>query len=125
VAEAGAFRRALDQAGNVGDDEAAVGIDAHHAEIRMQGGEGIVGDLGPAEETARMKVDLPALGRPSRPTSASTFSSSLQVAPLARRARRALLGRAVGAGLEVDVAEAALAALGDRARACRRGRGRR
>jgi hypothetical protein len=52
-------------------------IDAHYAEVRMQCGEGIVGDLGRAAETARMKVDLPALGKPSRPTSASTFSSSL------------------------------------------------
>ena len=34
VAEARAFRRAFDQAGNVGDHEALLGPDAHHAEIR-------------------------------------------------------------------------------------------
>ena len=38
-----------------------------------QGSIAIVG----AAETERIKVDLPALGIPSRPTSASTFSSSL------------------------------------------------
>lgn len=37
----------------------------------MQGGE-VVGDLGRADEMARISVLLPALGRPSRPTSAST-----------------------------------------------------
>ena len=44
VAEARAFMRALDQPGNIREHEfAAVGI--HDAELRMQRGEGIVGDL--------------------------------------------------------------------------------
>ena len=44
VAEAGALVRAFDQAGNVGQHEfAAVALD--HAELGMQRGEGIVGDL--------------------------------------------------------------------------------
>ena len=50
---------------------------AHHAQIGVQRGEnGVVGNLGAALETAVIKVDLPALGMPSRPTSASTLSSS-------------------------------------------------
>ena len=44
VAEAGAFMRALDQAGNVGEHEFAA-LRVHDAELRMQRGEGIVGDL--------------------------------------------------------------------------------
>ena len=44
VAEADAFMRALDQAGNVGEHEFAV-VDRDDAELRVQRGEGIVGDL--------------------------------------------------------------------------------
>ena len=47
-AQAGAFVGAFDQAGDVGDDEAdfiCLFADDHHAEIRLQGGEGIVGDF--------------------------------------------------------------------------------
>jgi hypothetical protein len=44
VAETGAFMRALDQAGNVGEHEFAA-VDLDDAELRMQRGEGIVGDL--------------------------------------------------------------------------------
>ena len=44
VAQAGAFMRAFDQAGNVGEHEFAA-VDADHAELRMQRGERIVGDL--------------------------------------------------------------------------------
>ncbi len=44
VAETDAFVRAFDQAGNIGQHEfAAVG--AHHAELGMQRGEGIIGDF--------------------------------------------------------------------------------
>ena len=47
VAEPRAFGRAFDQAGNVGDHEAAVVVDAHHAEVGVQRRERIVGDLRP------------------------------------------------------------------------------
>ena len=113
VTQAGAFGGAFDQAGNVGDHEAAFVIDAHHAQVGMQRGEGVIRNFRLGRDTARMKVDLPALGMPSRPTSASTFSSSRQFQLFALLARRALARRAVGAGFEVQVAEAALAALGD------------
>src|SRR2546430_17523388 len=44
VAEPHALMRVLDQAGQVGEHEFAL-IDAHNAELRMQGGEWIVRDL--------------------------------------------------------------------------------
>jgi hypothetical protein len=50
---------------------------------------------------------------PSRPTSASTFSSSFRLLLLARPAGRLLPRRAVDRALEAHVAEAAVAALGD------------
>ena len=46
VAEACAFCRAFNQAGDIGHDEAVVFIDAHDAQVWMQGGEGVVGDFG-------------------------------------------------------------------------------
>ena len=61
VAEARAVGGALDQARDVGDDEAAVRIGAHDAEIRRERRERIVGDLGPrgghrADERALARV---------------------------------------------------------------------
>ena len=44
VAEAVAGVGALDQAGDVGEDEGGVLVDAHHAEVRHQRGERVVGD---------------------------------------------------------------------------------
>ena len=44
VAKADALMRAFDQARQIGQHEFAV-VDSHHAELRMQRGEGIVGDL--------------------------------------------------------------------------------
>ena len=44
VADAGALMRAFDQPGNVGEHEVGA-VDPHHAEIGVERGEGIVGDL--------------------------------------------------------------------------------
>jgi len=41
----------------------------------MQGGEGVIRTFGVAADTDRIKVDLPAFGKPSKPTSARTLSS--------------------------------------------------
>ncbi len=46
-AQAGAFRRAFDQAGNVGNHKTFFVGDAHHAEVRVQRGKRIVGNLRP------------------------------------------------------------------------------
>jgi hypothetical protein len=85
VAEAGAFGRALDQARDMSaTTKLRSGAHPHHAQVRVQRGERIVGDLRPRVDTAAISVDLPALGMPSRPTSASTLSSSFSFALLAR-----------------------------------------
>ena len=78
MTQAGAFGRAFDEARDVGEHEARF-AGARHAERRIERGERIVGDLGRALDTARMKLDLPAFGKPSRPTSASTRSSSVRL----------------------------------------------
>src|SRR6185436_5391875 len=94
---------ALDQAGDIGNHEAAEIIELHDAKLRLERRKRIIGDLGRAAESREMSVDLPALGNPTRPTSASSFSSS--------RSRRSWPGRpgscSVGAWC-VDVAKRAL-----------------
>ena len=75
VAETNALMRAFDQSGKIGEHEIGV-VDPHDAELRLERGEGIVGDLRLAALTAARKVDLPALGNPINPTSAISFSLS-------------------------------------------------
>ena len=60
-----------------------------------------------------MSVDLPALGKPTRPTSASSFKLQPQMMLFARLAGLVLARRAVGGRGKVRVAQAAAAALGD------------
>ena len=55
VAEAGARAGAFDQAGDVGDRRPAVVLvaEVQHAEVRLQGGERVVGDLGDEPRSGR------------------------------------------------------------------------
>ena len=69
--------RAFDQPGHVGDDEAAVVAQADDAEIRRQRRERVVGNLRAAPpRCARSASTCRRSGKPTRPTSASSFSSS-------------------------------------------------
>ena len=72
-----------------------------------------------------MKVDLPALGMPEQADVGQHLQLELEFARFARLAARELARRAVGAGFEMQVAEPALAALGDAGRVRRAARGRR
>ncbi len=47
MAEALALRRPFDEPGDVGHREVRAVAHAHHTEMGLEGGEGIVGDLGP------------------------------------------------------------------------------
>ena len=61
-------------------------------------------------------VDLPAFGKPTRPTSASSFSSSRRSLISPGFARLHLARRAIGGGREARVAHAAASALATRTR---------
>ena len=113
VAEPGAFGGAFDQARNVGDDEALLGRDADDAEIRMQRRERIVGDLRPRVRDRRDQRRLAGVRHAEQADVGEHAQLEPQRALLARPAGRLLARRAVGAGLEVQVAEAAVAALGE------------
>ena len=77
--------------------------------------------MGRAAETARMKVDLPAFVHAQQADIGEHFQLQLQLARLTFLARRTLARRAVGAGLEMDVAQAAFAAPGEQDFLLRRG----
>jgi len=47
VPQARAFGSPLDQARHIGHDKALLGTHPHHAQVGVQGGEGVIGDLGP------------------------------------------------------------------------------
>ena len=79
VAEAGAAGRALDQPGHVGHHEglAAWPAELDHAEVRLEGREGVVGDLRLGGARTRPAVSsCRRSGSPTRPTSAMIRSSS-------------------------------------------------
>ncbi len=112
MAQPGAFRRALDQAGDVGHHEGLLVIDPHHAQVGMQRGEGIVGHLRARIGDVRDKGRLAGVRHAQQAHVGQHLQLQLDHAALTRLAVHLLAGRAVGAGLEVQVAPAAQATLG-------------
>ena len=114
VAETGAFARAFDQTRDVGDHEALFGTDAHHAEMRMQGREGVVGDLGTGVAHGRDEGGLARVGHAQQTDVGKHLELKTQGAVLTGFAGRALTRRTVHARFEVQIAQAALAACGQK-----------
>ncbi len=108
--EARAFVRALDQAGNVGHHELAL-ADPHHAQPGMQRRERIIGDLGPRIAVRRQERRLAGVGQPDQPDVGDQLQPQPDIALLARPALVGAARRAVGRGLEMQVAVAAVATL--------------
>jgi hypothetical protein len=115
-AQAGAEVRALDEAGHVGDDEGLlVRLLAHgdHAEVGLEGGEGVVGDLGPRGGDARDERGLAGVGIADQADVGQQLQFQAVAALLAGAAQLVLARSLVGAGGEVLVAAPAAPALGD------------
>ena len=74
--EAEALVSAFDQPGNIGDIEAVFLGDSHAAQVRRERGERVGAIFGRAAVSAASRVDLPALGSPTRPASATRRNSS-------------------------------------------------
>jgi hypothetical protein len=113
VAEPRAFGGALDEPRDVRDHEARVAFDAHHAERRVERRERIVGHL---RARARDRADeggFAGVRQAEQPDVGQHAQLERELAALAGLAARELAWRAVGARLEMQVAEAALAALGE------------
>src|SRR6185437_11133030 len=111
-AQTGAVMGAFDQAGNIGHDELAV-ADLHHAKAGMKRREGIIGDLGPRVRRRREERRLAGVGQADQADIGDQLQPQPDPAFLAGPALVGAARRAVGRALVVQVAVAAVAALGE------------
>ena len=109
-AEAGTLRRTLDQAGHVGDHEAAIGRHLDHTEMRMERGERIVGHLGPRRRNRADEGRLAGVRQTHQSHIGEQPELEIEIAALSRLPGGGLTRRPVGAALEARVAEAVVAA---------------
>ena len=109
VAQAGALMRALDQPGQIGEHEFAL-VDAHDAELRVQRGERIAGDLRLGGADRGQEGGLAGIGQADDAGVGDQFEAQPDDALDRRLARIGVARRAVGRRLEARVAEAAIAA---------------
>ena len=79
----------------------------------MQGGEGIIGDLGPGGGHGANQGGLAGVGHPQQPHIGDDFQFQPQIALLAGRSRFGLAGGAVDAAFVAGVAQPVKTALGD------------
>ena len=111
-AEAGAFVRALDEAGDIGHH---VGVEAHfdHAEVGLERGEGIVCDLRRRAGDGAQQRRLAGVRQADEPDVGQQFEFELEALVLAALAGLGDVRRLVGRRREVRVAAPAATALGD------------
>ena len=108
-------RRALDQAGNVGDGRPATVLHAevHHAEVRFQRGERIRGDLRSRRGEGREQRRLAGVRQPHEAHVGDQAQLQPDLALLAGLAPLRMPRSLVRGGCEVDVAQAAAASARD------------
>src|SRR6266702_2096399 len=109
VAQPRAFMRAFDQAGNIGEHELTTAR-ADHAELRMQRGEGIVGDLRPCRADRGEESGFAGIGQADETGVGDQLEPQPDPALFASLAGIGMAWRAIGRRLEMRVAEAAIAA---------------
>src|SRR4030095_16662951 len=100
VAEASTFSGALDEPGNVRDDEAAIGIGANDAEIGRERRERVIGDLGPCGGHGADERALASVGHPEEPDVRQHAELEMHAPFLALFAGSELSRRAIRARLE-------------------------
>ena len=116
VAEAGAGRCALDEAGHVRDRGTPICrvAEVHDAQVRLEGREGVGRDLRPGRRERAQERRLARVRQPDEAHFGDQAKLEAQPALLAGLALLGVLGGAMGGGREVDVAQAAPTAPGDR-----------
>ncbi len=113
VAEADALMGALDEAGNVGEDEFAA-VAGDDAELRVQRREGIIGDLRARRADRGQKRRFAGVGEANEPGVGDQLQAQPDGALLPLLAGIDAARSLVGRGLEMGVAEAAIAAARER-----------
>ena len=100
VAQASAVGCAFDEAGHIGHDKAFFGAHTHHAQVGVQGGEGVVGDFGAGVGHRRNKGGLARVGHAQQAHIGQDFEFELQRKALAGVADGFLARRAVDGAFE-------------------------
>ena len=111
VAQPGALAGALDDAGDVRHDEAGALVHIHHAQIGVQGGEVVVGDLGVGLADHAEKRTLAHVGEAHQSHVRQQLQLQHHVVALSGQTRLGEAGHLTGGGGEVLVAPAAAPAL--------------
>jgi len=111
--------RALDDARNVGDHEAAMIGQRHDAQIRLEGGERIVGDLGTRGGDDRQERALPRVGLAQQADVGDQLEHQLDRPLFPVGSRLPLARRLMGRRGELGVAPPAASALGHEQRLAR------
>src|ERR1700685_4274897 len=101
----------LDQPGNIGHHKAAMLTAVDYAQVRIQGGKGIVGHARPRRREGANQRRLAGIRQPEQADIGNDLEFQSQGALLTRQSRTELSRRAVGARLEAGVAPSTLAAL--------------
>ena len=110
MAQARALACALDDAGDVGHDEADAVLHIDNPQVGKEGGEVVVGDLGLCPADHAEKGALAHVGEADEPHVREELQLQDHVVPLPREAALGEAGGLPGGGGEVGVAPAALAA---------------
>ena len=87
-------------------------VHAHHAQIGVQGGKRIVGHFGACGGYGTNQGGFTRIGHTQQAHIGQHFQFQLQGARFALFARRGLFGRTINRRFKMDIAQAALAALG-------------
>ena len=111
VTQTGALAGSLDDAGNICHDEADAIVYIHHAQIRIQGGKMIIGDLGVCLTHYAEQRGFPHIGKAHQTHIRQQLQLQDHVVALPWQTRLGKAGHLPGGGGKVLVAPAAPAAL--------------
>ena len=111
--QASTLCRTLDETGYVGNHETLALAQTHDTELRMQGCEWVVGNLGARVGHRCDKCALACIGHTKKAHIGQHLEFKMQPVLFSRLSRCTLARGAVGAGLEAQVAKAACSALCD------------
>ena len=114
--EPGTFGGPLDQAGNVGHDEATLDVDADDAEIRVECRKRIIGHPRTSGGERADECRLAGIGQPEQADICQQLQLQVQVPGFTGLARSKLARRAIHAAFKVAVSQATASAPGDEQR---------
>ncbi len=107
------LRGALNQSRNIGHHKTLFRAHTHHTQIGVQGSERVVGNLGPSVRDCSDEGGFARIGHTQQTDISQHFQFQLEVFALTWPTRGFLARRTVDGALKTQVAEAAIATLGN------------